>query len=340
MTVKSFQHLLSDFLARYLPGEVGASTNTIMSYRDTFTLLLNYCQTVENVTPEKMTLGRLDRPLVERFLAWLQTSRNCSAATRNQRLAAIRSFARFLQTEDIIRIGQYQQILAIPKKRSPNPMIGHLSLDAVKLILAQPDPATASGRRDLALLTLMYDTAARVQEAADLTIGCFRHDPPATVTITGKGGKTRIVPLMAPTADLIQRYLDATGRTGIQARSQPLFPNRNSTKLTRAGIAYILNKHVRAAQAADPAILPDKVSPHTLRHSKAMHLLQAGVNLVYIRDILGHADLKTTEIYARIDGEMKRQAIEQAFTPITLPEGIPIWQQDQNLLTWLTSLGR
>lgn len=340
MTTHDFQHYLSEFLARFLPGEVGSATNTIMSYRDTFTLLLRYCKAHEEITPEHMTCDLLTKDLVERFLAWLETERGCGPTTRNQRLAAIRSFCRYLQARDVERIGQYQRVLAIPKKKTTTAPPHHLSLDGIRLILDQPDTSRPAGRRDLALLALIYDTGARVQEIADLTLGDLRTDPPATVKLTGKGNKTRIVPLMLPTVTLVQRYADGAGLTGPASRSRSLFPNRSGKKITRGGIAYILDKHVTAAREANPAALPDTISPHTLRHSKAMHLLQAGVNLVYIRDILGHADLKTTEIYARIDGEMKRRALQSAFTNLTPPDAMPLWHQDKDVLTWLINLGR
>ncbi|MDQ0277475.1 site-specific recombinase XerD [Arthrobacter silviterrae] len=339
MTTHDFQHYLSEFLARFLPGEVGSATNTIKSYRDTFTLFLRYCKAHEDITPEHMTCGLLTKELVERFLAWLEAERGCCPATRNQRLAAIRSFCRYLQVRDVERIGQYQRVLAIPKKKTTTAPPRHVSVDGIRMILDQPDTSRPSGRRDLALLALMYDSGARVQEIADLTFGDLRADPPATVKLTGKGNKTRIVPLMAPTAALVQRYADGAGLTGPASRSRPLFPNRAGNKMTRTGIAYILDKHVTAAREGDPAALPDTISPHTFRHSKAMHLLQAGVNLVYIRDILGHADLKTTEIYARIDGEMKRRALQSAFTNLAPSDAMPLWHQDKDMLTWLTNLG-
>jgi len=186
----------------------------------------------------------------------------------------------------------------------------------------------------------MYDSGARVQEMADISVGDFRAEPPATIKITGKGGKTRIVPLMEPTAAIVRQYICATGLTGGAKHSYPLFPNRHGGRLTRAGITYILDKCVESARTKNPGVLPEVISPHCFRHSKAMHLLHAGVNLVYIRDILGHADLKTTEIYARIDGEMKRKALEEAFAN-TVPSGaVPLWQQDGKLLNWLQSLGR
>ena len=339
MSAHDFQHYLSEFLARFLPGEVGAARNTIMSYRDTFTLLLRYCKAHEDITPEHMRCELLTKELVERFLASAETERGCGPATRNQRLAAIRSFCRYLQARDIERIGQYQRVLSIPKKKTSTTPPHHVSVDEIRLILAQPDASRPTGRRDLALLALMYDSGARVQEIADLTLGDFRADPPATVKLTGKGNKVRIVPLMSPTAALVQRYAEGAGLTGAASRSRPLFPNRAGNKMTRTGIAYILDKHVATARESDPAMLTETISPHALRHSKAMHLLQAGVNLVYIRDILGHADLKTTEIYARIDGEMKRNALQSAFTNLTPPDAMPLWHQDKDMLTWLTNLG-
>lgn len=335
-----FPYYLSKFLTCYLPGEAGVSQNTILSYRDTFLLLLKYCKSQENILPENMTLDKLTRELVTAFLSWLENERNCSISTRNQRLAAIHSFCRFMQLEDVIRLNQYQLIISIPKKKGKKGTINYMSLEGIKFILEQPNAKKISGRRDMVLLSLMYDTGSRVQEMADLTVGDVRLDSPATVKITGKGGKTRIVPLMQPTTDIVRKYISDFGLSGNAKRSYPLFPNRGGTKFTRAGIKYILDKYVESARAENPGLLPDVISPHSFRHSKAMHLLHAGVNLVYIRDILGHADLKTTEIYARIDGEMKRKALEEAFTNTVPSEDTPPWQQDEELLNWLQGLGK
>ncbi|KUO67778.1 MAG: integrase [Clostridia bacterium BRH_c25] len=335
-----FPYYLSGFLARFLPGELGARENTVLSYRDTFTLFLKYCKSHKNILPENMTLDKLTKELVESFLVWIEEERSCGIATRNQRLAAIHSFCRFMQTEDVIRINQYQRILSIPKKKFKAGTVNYMSLEGIRLILSQPDTGKLSGRRDLALLSLMYDTGARVQEMSDLTVGDVRIDAPATVRISGKGGKTRIVPLMGPTANLVKQYISDAGLSGSGRRSYPLFANRGGGKISRAGIKYILDKYVEAAKNENAAALPDVISPHSLRHSKAMHLLHAGVNLVYIRDILGHADLKTTEIYARIDGEMKRKALEEAYTSVTPSDEVPLWQQDSDMLNWLKSLGK
>ena len=206
--------------------------------------------------------------------------------------------------------------------------------------MKQPDAKKKSGHRDMVLLSLMYDLGARVQEIADLSVGDVRTDSPATVKITGKGGKTRIVPLMEPTAKIVFQYIADSDLNSSGRRSYPLFPNQGGKKLTRAGIKYILDKYVESARKENPGVLPEVISPHSFRHSKAMHLLHTGVNLVYIRDILGHADLKTTEIYARIDGEMKRKALEKAFTGVVPSEAVPLWQKDGEQLNWLQNLGR
>ena len=335
-----FSYYLSNFLARYLPGDVGASQNTILSYRDTFTLFLKYYKSCKNVLPENITLDMLTKETVCAFLHWLEDERNCGVSTRNQRLAAIHSFCRFMQTEDVVRLNQYQRVLSISKKKAKSGTVNYMSLDAIKLILEQPDATKPSEFRDMVLLSLMYDSGARVQEIADLSVCDVRTDSPATVKITGKGGKTRIIPLMKPTIDIVRRYIANSGLSGVEKRSYPLFPNRSGGKLTRAGIKYIVDKYVKTARNKKSAILPDVISPHSFRHSKAMHLLHAGVNLVYIRDILGHTDLKTTEIYARIDGEMKRKALEEAFTNTVPSDTVPLWQQNGELLDWLQNLGR
>lgn len=335
-----FPYYLSRFLTKYLPGELGISENTILSYRDTFSLFLRYSQQYKNIIPEKMILDRFAKELVESFLDWIENERNCSVSTRNQRLAALHSFCRFMQTEDVLHMYQYQQILSIPKKKSKSGTVNYISLEGIRLILKQPDLTKRLGYRDMVLLTLMYDSGSRVQEIADLAVGDIRTTSPATVKITGKGNKTRIVPLMAPTADLVKKYISDLELNDSIKHKYPLFTNRSGDKRTRAGIKYILDKYVEAARHENGSVLPEIISPHSFRHSKAMHLLHSGVNLVYIRDILGHADLKTTEIYARIDGEMKRKALEEAFLQTTPTEEIPIWQQDGDMMKWLKSLGK
>ena len=338
MRPTDFSYHLTGYLAKYLPGRVGLSSNTIRSYRDTFSLLLRFCSDVKKIPPQKVTISTLDKKLIEEFLTWIETERGCSVSTRNQRLAAIHAFFKYLQMEAPEHIYLSQQILAVPIKRTHSRTINYLTLDGIKAILDIPDSTSKIGRRNLVLLSLLYDTGSRVQEIADLIVSDVRLENPAIVKVTGKGNKSRIVPLMTRTTKLVNQYMSENDLKRIDKRPYPLFQNRSGTKLTRAGITYILKTCVEKARLLHPELMPKEVSPHCFRHSKAMHLLQSGVNLVYIRDLLGHVSIKTTEIYARSDSQMKREALEtlQGVTPSEMP----IWQKNNDLLKWLKELGR
>ena len=339
MKPTDFAYYLTDFLAKYLPGTVGLSPNTIMSYRDTFSLFLEFCAEQKKIKPEKFSLGNLDRKLIEEYLEWLEKTRHCIISTRNVRLAALHSFCRYLQLEFPDCIHPAQQILAIPVKRTRKNVIEYLTLDAMKLLLAKPNKRTREGRRDQILMSLLYESGARVQELADLKVGDIRTAFPATVKLTGKGNKSRIVPIMKPMGELLKQYLKENNLTQAYSFDYPLFTNRSKDKLTRAGIAYIVKKYTTEAIKEAPELFPEKLSPHCFRHSKAIHLLQSGVNLVYIRDFLGHVDIRTTEIYARIDGEMKRKALEKNINNV-VTDKMPEWQSNAGLMNWLKNLGK
>jgi site-specific recombinase XerD len=332
---------LTRFFIDHLASERAASPRTIASYRDAIKLLLIYFKTEERIPPEKLRLADIDRPRVLRFLDWLQDERGCSEATRNQRLAVIKSLCRYTAVEQPDHLEQVTQILAIRQKKTPSPQLGHLTADEVKALLAQPGIASGRAVRDTVPLTLAYDTAARVQELCDLDVADIRTANPVIVTIHGKGSKTRYVPVMDPTARLLTDYLKHIDpHPGLGADATPLFHGPNHSRLTRSGIAKLPARHVQAVRARDPDWAPGlQVTTHTLRRTRAMHLIQAGVNLIYIRDLLGHADISTTEIYARADAETKRKAIENAYEPLT-PDAMPDWTTDPSLISWLDSLGR
>jgi integrase/recombinase XerD len=310
---------LAKFFTDYLLGERAVSPRTITSYRDAMKLLLTWFKDAERIPPEKLRLADIDRPRVLRFLDWLEAERACSAATRNQRLAVIKSFCHYTAVEQPDHLDQVTQILAIRQKSTPDPPMGHLTGDEVKALLAEPGTACTRAVRDTVLLALAYDTAARVQELCDLNVADIRRANPMTVTIRGKGSKTRYVPVMGPTAHLVADYLEHLDpHPGLGADGDPLFPGPNHSRLTRSGIAKLLARHAQAVRAHDPGWAPGlPVTPHTLKRTRAMHLIQAGVNLIYIRDLLGHVDVSTTEIYARADAETKRKAIENAYEPLT-----------------------
>jgi len=330
-----FAKALSQYLSAYLSGQRNVSSNTISSYRDTFKLFLTYCKQ-SGLSIERLTFAQIDESLVLAFLKWLEDERSNGISTRNQRLACIHAFFRYVQTEHPVGLLTYQKILAIPMKKAPKPTVNHLTPDSLQLILAQPDLSTRGGRRDATLLSVLYDTGARVQELVDLRVRDVRLDPPPVLSLTGKGRKTRHVPLMSNTEAVLRQYMNEGYLLQNGMQDRPLFCNRQHAKMTREGVAFILDKYVARARAASPTI-PDKVTPHVLRHTKAMHLLQSGVNLIYIRDLLGHVDIATTEVYARADTELKRKALEQAYPNMVL-EGMPQWNQDEDLISWLISL--
>ena len=330
-----FAVLLHRFLTAHLAGLRGCSPNTIASYRDTFKLLIAWFRDSRSIPPDKLTLDRIDADAITEFLDWLEAERHNSISTRNQRLAAVSSFFRWLQSQDPARMAGCQDILAVPAKRKAQPSVNHLTVEQTRRLLAQPDRSTRRGRRDATLLATLYDTAARVSEFADLTVRDIRLQPPALAVLTGKGRKTRHIPLGDNTAALLSAYLTEHGLDKPGHHDHPLFANQHRNKLSRGGIAWIIGKY--QDRAGDPELTGANLSPHILRHSKAMHLYEVGVPLPYIRDILGHVDLTTTEIYARASTEAKRKALEATYTDIVTDE-LPEWNHDTGLLNWLASL--
>ena len=315
MKPTDFSMHLTSFLSDYLPIQKNVSRNTIRSYRDTFKLLLLFCEKEEAVPIEKLTMKKLSPERIERFLDWLETERKSSISTRNLRLTAIHSFFRYAQAESPEALYHYQKVLAIPVKKKHQAVVEHLSPEGIKVLLEQPDKSTSQGRRDLTLISLMYDSGARVQEIIELSVKDFIPGGNPVLILTGKGNN----------------------RLGLAHKTNyPLFTNRQHNKLTKEGVAYVINKYaVMAHEVSDK--VPEKVRCHMLRHSKAVHLLQAGVNLIYIRDFLGHSDIKTTEIYARADAELKRKALENAY-PDLVDSNLPDWSENSDLMEWLSDL--
>ncbi len=334
MKPTDFSKSLTDFLSKYLPGERGMSANTISSYKVTFILFINFVEAEKNINVNKLSLKDITKECVVEFLDWLQEKRHCSDSTRNVRLAAVHSFFNFLQYEVPENMNEWQRILSIPVKKAKRSSMNYLSLEGIKLLLAQPDLSTNKGIRDLTLLALMYDSAARVQEIIDLTPLSVRLTKPFTIKLVGKGKKARIVPLMDEQVVHLKYYMEKNHLLMPHANLYPLFYNNRKEKLTRAGVHHIFKYYASKAKEKDPKIIPEKISPHSFRHSKAMHLLQAGVNLVYIRDILGHESVQTTEVYARVDSKQKREAIEKAYAEVIKRE-VPAWENNDNLLDWL-----
>lgn len=334
MKPTDFSKSLTDFLSKYLPGERGLSANTINSYKTTFILFIEFIESQKKISVNKLSLKDITKQCIVEFLEWLQRERRCSDSTRNVRLAAMHSFFNFLQYEAPENLNKWQHILSIKVKKTKKSAMNYLTIEGLKLLFAQPDLSTKKGMRDLTMLALMYDSAARVQEVIDLTASSVRLIKPYTIKLVGKGNKARIVPLMDEQVVHLKNYMEKNHLLEPHANMHPLFYNSRKEKLTRAGVRYILQCYASSARMKDQRLIPEKISPHTLRHSKAMHLLQAGVNLVYIRDILGHESVQTTEVYARVDSKLKREAIEKAYASIIKKEE-PLWVKNNNLLEWL-----
>lgn len=335
MSDSDFAYYVTAYLGRYLPGQRNLSQNTIASYRDAFKLLIAFFGKLGK-EPESMSMSDLDRDAVERFLDWLR-KRGCSDATVNQRLCAIKAFIGYVKGEDPARLRQYQQVLAIKQRKRQSHTMVIPGREGLAAILRDPGMETPKGRRDTVLLTVLYDSGARVSELCGIVIRDLRLDDPAIVTLHGKGRKVRTVPLMHATADLVREYLtEAYPNLGPSDLDRPLFPNPRGGHLTRAGVADIVSRHAKGARESG-ADIPEGVSPHSLRHQKAIDLLESGVNLVYIRDLLGHRSVTTTEIYATVSTARKRELLERASTAPKIGD-YPDWANDKNLMSWLKSL--
>lgn len=283
-----FASALSDYLFRYLPDQKGRSEKTIQSYSDAFMLFLTFCENELHIRRERLEIKDITCERVENYLDWLERERHNSIGTRNLRRAAFSSFFKYLQYKSPKHILLFQQIKSIPHKTDKHQTVKHLSREAVEEILKKPNLQTSDGRRDFAVLSLLYETAARVSEVVDLCIGDVRFERSGTtVRLFGKGRKERDVPIISDVAAFLKRYLADEEHRRTCSKNDPLFCNRVKGKLTRGGVSYVLDKYVDAVRLATPDLLPERVYPHILRHSRAMHWLEAGIDLQYIKDLLG-----------------------------------------------------
>jgi site-specific recombinase XerD len=326
--INAFQRRLTAFLVDYLPRQRGMSANTVTAYRDTFILLLRYMRDEMGIPVENVDFDSLGKETINGFLGWLSASRNSSDRTCNNRLTAIKSFYHYVQSVAPELISQTAGVLSIRDKKVAQVPIPYLTVAAIGYILAA---AESAGIRTLAMLSLLYDSGARVQELCDLKVYDLHLERPATVRLTGKGKKTRIVPLTPQVAGILKKYLKDAD---ITEKSAPLLTNNRDETIGRAGVAYILKACVKNAAAVHPGFLPQKVTPHQLRHSKAVHMLENGINLVYIRDFLGHGSVVTTEMYAKASPELKRRALEKAGAEI-IKKSRYAPKMKKNLLDWL-----
>ena len=327
----TFSYHLTKYFAEYLPKQTAASPNTIHSYRDTFVQLMEFYKTTYHLPPEKLEYGDFTAIRVENFLAYLEAERSISISTRNQRLAAIHAFFRYLQYRDPAGFEQCAQVLSVPFKKAPVTPMNYMSAEEVRLLFSIPDQGQNSQLRDLSIMVLLYETGARVQELIDLCPVNIRFSANVTVELHGKGNKTRLVPVNADAAAIVRDYICRCERTDV---NEPLFVNRKGEKLTRAGIQYIIDKYVSTAKKQRPDLFRNRITNHCFRHSKAMHLLEAGVNLIYIRDLLGHTSVVTTEIYAKTNPMIKEEQLKKHSISVEAPQKYSK-KQNEDLISWL-----
>ena len=338
-TNDSLSRHVHSFFQDYLARQRDLSPNTILSYRDALKLFLQFASTRLARPVVDLSMDQLEVDLVLVFLDHLEHGRKNSAATRNARLAALHTFFRYVGGQDPLLLDQCRRIVGIPLKRVPTPVVGYLEQEELEAVLHAIDRSTPGGRRDFTLLSLAYQTGARVQELLSLRACDLQLTPPAWVRLLGKGRKERVIPLWNQTADLLRALL---AERAIAADSGAyVFANLRGQPLTRWGFRHLLQKHVRGAAARCPGVAGKRVHPHMLRHTTAVHMLQAGTDPNSIRDFLGHASSETTWRYARITMQMKRKAAE-AIAPDTdtTEQRVPIWHEDDAVLAYLESLGR
>lgn len=328
--VPGFPALVQDFFTQRLLSQANVSARTVASYRDAFRLLLQYAEQ-NGTSPTALTLSDLDAPFVLAFLDHLEKQRGNSVRTRNVRLVALRSFLHYAALRDPTALPTIERVLAIPMKRFNRPLLGFLSREEIEAILVAPDRSTWSGHRDQVMLATFYNTGARVSEIIALRTNDAQLEHNLCLHLRGKGRKERSVPLWKSTAAMIKEWL----RRADSRPDAPLFPNRDGTTLSRSGVEKRLRAAVMIAAERCPSLTQRRISPHTLRHTTAMHLLQSGVDITVIALWLGHQSPATTHLYLEADLTMKEQALKRVQEP---PRNSQRFRPSDHLLAFLDGL--
>lgn len=329
-----FAHVQSYF-TEYLPRQRGASVHTIRAYRDALALLFRFVAKQRGRSVASLQLGDLDANTVTHFLDHIEAERSNSAATRNCRRTAIRGFFKHVLRDDLAHSQQCMRVLAIPAKKARQRPATYLEAEDVRLIINMPDKRTHEGWRDYTLLLFLYNCGARVSEATGLRWVDLQLAAPRQVRLRGKGRKERLLPLWPETANALHR-LHGMARGADQ---QCVFVNRHGQPLTRDGVAYILAKHATAAACNHPSLKRKHVTPHVMRHSCAVALLQSGTDVTVIRDYLGHASVATTSRYITTNLQTKRDAMQAFWKKAGIePANTKPWKPKADLLAFLQSL--
>lgn len=322
------------YFLSYLIGQHNYGKNTVASYRDTFKLLLKFLD--ENHQRKKnIPISDVDKSCILRFLSWLDTERGNSPSTRNVRLAHLKSFFHYVRIEEPALADQCENVMNIPftkvEKRPPK----YMDEDSVSHMLHTVDSESRDGIRHLAILSLLYDSGCRVQELIDLKVKDIQFEKGQRIYVHGKGDKYREIPIMPSTEKILKKYLKSFPHSG----NDVLFTNKTGEPLTRQGIRYILQKYATESKDSNPDDFSSVVHPHLLRHSKATHLVNAGVNIYNVRDFLGHASVTTTQGYLTSNPEVIRKAIENVASQ-TVPDSTEYYsaEEKRSLMEFLDTL--
>ena len=330
-----------DFLLVYLPKNRCFSQNTVKSYRDSIQLLCTFIRVEKELAISEITFDGLDHVLIAEFLNWLGEKRSCGASTQNQRLAALKSLFKYAAQRDISLMASYLELSKVPPKRVAGSRVSYLSENALAALLRQPNEKSRLGIRDRFFMVLLYDTGARIQEILDLRLTDLHLDDAVPcVYLTGKGQKTRAVPLLAKTVQHLELYIRHFHSQKPQNPEDLLFYTviKGATgKMSPDNVSCFINRYAKSARHLCPEV-PERVHPHLFRHTRAMHLYQAGMPLSYIKDFLGHASVNTTDVYAAADLTMMKRALEKAYVNDDAFREAPIWQDNEILLMQLSGM--
>ena len=334
MNSTDFACLVTKFLTEYLPHHRCYSKNTILSYRDTLKLFLRFIKEEKDISPNSFYIKDFKRELVIEFLEWYRNT-GTSISASNQRLAALKAFSDYAQLESIEHIAPLQSVSNIKVKKSSPKEVSFLTVNQTSKLINRPDINSYTGFRHRVILTLLYDSGCRVQELCDITLADISLGSITTLRLHGKGNKYRTIALSDATSKLIENYISRYRSHAVG--TDFLITNRYQQKIDRDGISYIVKKYVDDIRKEDTAF-PEHVHCHMLRHSKAMHMLEAGINIVYIRDFLGHENISTTMVYVRADNRLKNEAVNALAPKLTNEVDLPDWNKDKDLLDFLNSL--
>lgn len=338
MTSDDFFRLVRTWLTIHLPRARRLSPHTIRSYKTAVNMLLDYLREQRQLELAEVTFEAIDRSTITGFSTWLLEDRHLAATSANQRVAAIKSFLSYCAGEDPELVSIWLDVKKIRPVRVSARAPDALAMPAVEALIRAPGQDTNRGLRDTTIILLLFDAAARIQELLDLTPADVITAPGhACVTLTGKGSKTRAVPLMDKTGRHLDQYLGVFHRDTFQPEGPLFFTIRAGQRqsMSQDNVNYLLNKHAQAAREHCPAV-PDRIHAHQLRHSRAMQMLRAGVPLPHIKEFLGHVNIATTSTYATADNQMVREAIQNLAS--STPDLAPIWQGDDDLLLQLAGL--